>query len=271
MFIYSDGCENTMPDARCASESESDRESKKFFWDASLQAQRMEDRWYAAMQRKEVADMPDVNYLLKQPHVNAKMREHVVVWMIQAVDSLSLLPETLFTGVRLLDMVLSKKAATTKNLQLLCIASLGLASKFHEDDGGPYISDWIWLCDDAYERDAVAHAQRLICQWLDHNMTTPTTFDFLQELAAKNGISADARSVAEHLAELCLLDYAMLKYKPSVIAAACLDLARSDDSQSVDPEIGRCIADLVALHKKLSESKTFVRAKNEACCTLLNS
>jgi G2/mitotic-specific cyclin 1/2 len=160
---------------------------------------------------REAAGMPNPHYMELQREIDAKMRTILVAWMSDAVASFALPPEALFTAVRLMDQFLSKKQVSTARLQLVGVAALNIASKFHMDCGIPSMADWEWMCDDEYTIEQIVRMERIVLNVLDHDVHTPTVFDFLDE--------DDRASV--HLAEISLLSCAFLRYRPSAIAQAC--------------------------------------------------
>ncbi|QPB44386.1 G2/mitotic-specific cyclin [Medusavirus stheno T3] len=200
----------------------------------------MEDR-YAAMQALEMADVPRADYMDGQPHINAEMRASVVGWMMEAAESFELLPEVLALAVRLFDMTLSKWTSTRTQLQLIGIVALSLATKFHEDVRTFFVEDWKEIADDVYSRKKIAGAEHKMAAMLDYNMTTPTAFDFAQEIAAMAG-ATEAPEAALQQIELSMLSYDALEFVPSLVAAASLHMA--DVGLDVERHSGYSASDL---------------------------
>ena len=65
-----------------------------------------------------------------QPQITAYHRERLVEWLIGLQANLRLLPETLFITVNIVDRYLSRKRLSLKQLQLLGLTALFIASKF---------------------------------------------------------------------------------------------------------------------------------------------
>lgn len=200
----------------------------------------MENR-YAAMKAREEADMLRADYMDGQPHIDAEMRKEVVQWMVASVRCFELLPEVLASAVRLFDMALAKWKTTRKIIQLIGIAGLALAQKFHDDDKDVLVEDWRWISDDIYTRKGIAGAQRKMAVLLDYNMATPTAFDFVHEIAMMADMPK-VPDVALYRIELSMLDYAMLRFAPSLVAAASLRM--SDETLDLEKHTGYSDDDL---------------------------
>ena len=72
------------------------------------------------------------DYMPSQSHINEKMRMILVDWLIEVHNKFELLPETLYLAIDLVDRYLSKKVVSRRELQLVGIASMLLASKYEE-------------------------------------------------------------------------------------------------------------------------------------------
>lgn len=69
-------------------------------------------------------------YMNIQKDINPTMRTILVDWLIEVQENFELFHETLYLGVRLVDMYLSKKEVLRENLQLVGATCLLIASKF---------------------------------------------------------------------------------------------------------------------------------------------
>lgn len=70
------------------------------------------------------------DYMCRQPDLNASMRALVVNWMVEVQENFELNHETLYLGVKLVDLYLSKVRITKNKLQLIACASLFVAAKY---------------------------------------------------------------------------------------------------------------------------------------------
>lgn len=71
-------------------------------------------------------------YMDLQPEINAKMRSILVDWLIEVHHKFELTPETLYLTVNIVDRFLSVKLVPRRELQLVGISSMLLASKYEE-------------------------------------------------------------------------------------------------------------------------------------------
>ncbi|PQP93049.1 hypothetical protein Pyn_14330 [Prunus yedoensis var. nudiflora] len=71
-------------------------------------------------------------YMALQPEINPKMRSILVDWLIEVHHKFELMPETLYLTINLIDRFLSVKVVPRRELQLVGISSMLLASKYEE-------------------------------------------------------------------------------------------------------------------------------------------
>lgn len=64
-----------------------------------------------------------------------------------------------------------------------------------------------------------------VLRTLEFNVTTPSPFRFLQRYAKLMEADQKAFNLAWYLIELPLIEYKMLKYKPSLVSSAALFVA----------------------------------------------
>ena len=72
------------------------------------------------------------DYMGSQPDINAKMRSILVDWLIEVHRKFELMPETLYLTLNIVDRFLSVKAVPRRELQLVGISSMLIASKYEE-------------------------------------------------------------------------------------------------------------------------------------------
>ena len=65
-----------------------------------------------------------------------------------------LMPETLFLTINLIDRFLACQTVARKNLQLVGITAMMLASKY-EEIWAPEVKDFVYISDKAYTKDQV--------------------------------------------------------------------------------------------------------------------
>lgn len=72
------------------------------------------------------------DYMCTQPDINTKMRSILVDWLIEVHHKFELMPETLYLTINIVDRFLSMKVVSRRELQLVGISSMLLASKYEE-------------------------------------------------------------------------------------------------------------------------------------------
>lgn len=73
-----------------------------------------------------------LDYMASQPDINDKMRSILVDWLIDVHRKFELMPETLYLTINIVDRFLSIKVVPRKELQLVGISSMLIASKYEE-------------------------------------------------------------------------------------------------------------------------------------------
>ncbi|XP_051123491.1 cyclin-B2-3-like isoform X2 [Andrographis paniculata] len=128
------------------------------------------------------------DYMLKQFDINERMRGILIDWLIEVHYKFELMEETLYLTVNLIDRFLAVQTVVRKKLQLVGITALLLACKY-EEVSVPVVEDLILITDRAYCRQEVLQMVEM---------------------------------VAFFLMELSLVEYEMVKFQPSVLAAAAI-------------------------------------------------
>ncbi|KAF7041508.1 hypothetical protein CFC21_051295 [Triticum aestivum] len=128
---------------------------------------------------------------------------------------------------------------TRDKLQLLGVASLFVAAKY-EEIHVPKLDKFSDITDGTYTNQQVVKMEADILKYLNFQMGSPTVRTFLLRflISCCGGNCASAKRLELmccYLAELSLLDYDCIRFLPSVIAAACLFLARFTISPKICP------------------------------------
>ena len=160
-------------------------------------------------------------YMHRQKDIGHAMRTILVDWLIEVQENFELFHETLYLGVKLVDIYLSRKEVLREYLQLVGATCLLIASKFevtlkfvqdfaHEilcclaiyygglslnfrvgvyflqELSPPLVDDFLYLCDDAYKRDQILSMEREVLLVLDYDINIPIAYRFLRRLARVN-------------------------------------------------------------------------------------
>ncbi|PRQ35243.1 putative cyclin [Rosa chinensis] len=208
------------------------------------------------------------DYLDKQPDLNSKMRSILVDWLIDVHRKFELTPETFYLTVNIIDRFLSRRMVTRRELQLVGISSMVIASKY-EEVWAPQVEDFVCLSDYTYTGSQIRAMEKAILEKLGWYLTVPTPYVFLARYI-KASISPDdeMRHMVFFLAELGALDYrTTIRYSPSMIAAAAVYAARCTLNKKSfwtetlkhhtgysEEQLRECAKVLVGFHLKAAES-----------------
>lgn len=179
---------------------------------------------YKHLHSDEGLHLPQPNFMERQPHVNAKMRAILVDWLVDVHKKYKLRPETLFLAISLVDRFLEKRTTARRHLQLVGVTALLVAAKF-EELYPPQIQDVVYVTDKAYTKDDVLRMEVSMLTVLDFKICRPTAVHFLDRYKVVNSCSEEHCDLASYLLELTLVEYKMVKYSPSHVAAAALLLS----------------------------------------------
>ncbi|NWX96685.1 CCNB2 protein, partial [Nothoprocta ornata] len=157
--------------------------------------------------------------------INGRMRAILVDWLVQVHSRFQLLQETLYMCVAVMDRFLQSHPVPRKRLQLVGITALLLASKY-EEMFSPDVADFVYITDNAYTGDEVREMEMVILRELNFDLGRPLPLHFLRRASKAGEADAEQHTLAKYLMELTLVDYDMVQYHPSEIAAAALCLSQ---------------------------------------------
>ena len=164
---------------------------------------------------------PKYNYMARQKEINEQMRSILVDWLIDVHSKFGFTDETLFMTILLIDRYLTLNNIQRKKLQLVGITALLIACK-HEEIDLPKIDDFIYITDNAYVKDEVIKMEDSILKILNFDLLYPSPIKFYEYLSLYFGFDKKMHFTGKYLMESFLVDIKYVKYKPSVIACACI-------------------------------------------------
>jgi len=185
---------------------------------------------YRYLKNCELKNLPKWNYMAKQTDITHTMRSILVDWLVEVGEEYKLQTETLHLAVSYIDRFLSYMAVQRSKLQLVGAACMFIAAKY-EEIYPPDVSEFVYITDDTYTKRQVLRMEHLVLKVLDFELSSPTTFLFLNKILEMEGVERALKeklcALSAYLAELSLVDGEnFLKYKPSLVAAASVALAR---------------------------------------------
>lgn len=174
----------------------------------------------------QLRNRPDPFYLDRvQPDMNSNMRAILIEWLVEVADEYTLLSDTLFQSVNYLDRYLSKVPVHRSKLQLVGIACMWIASKY-EEEYSPSARQFCEITENTYTVKQLLEMEREVLRQLNYECTVPTTKIFLRRCLQVCDAGEDLHYTASYIAELSLLDHHMLRFLPSMIAAAAVLITR---------------------------------------------
>lgn len=177
---------------------------------------------------------PYPNYMkIKQKDINDKMRVILFDWLIDVHLKWKLLHETLFITFNIIDRYLGVKPTQRDELQCVGVGALLLACKY-EEIYFPEISDFQEITDNAFSKQEILKKESDILFCLKYDITVPSALRFFEIFNVYLKLEGREKYSALYLIELCIFDYSMLKFKPSLIATGCMMLVISHNKKLKD-------------------------------------
>lgn len=187
------------------------------------------------------------NYIKEQKDITEKMREILVDWIINVHLKFKLLKETLFLSIILIDRYLQNVQISRKNLQLVGVASLLISCKY-EEIYLPTIKSFIYITDNAYEKEELLDMERNILSNLGYDISYPSLLRYMEMLFIKLNYINDIflTNKMYFLLELLLTKLIFYKYTHIELVIACflLSFKSNDDNYEEKKEelIKKCFS-----------------------------
>ncbi|KAF3833090.1 hypothetical protein F7725_026755 [Dissostichus mawsoni] len=196
---------------------------------------------YSYLHVLEVEQAVRPNYM-QHYEITERMRALLVDWLVQVHSRFQLLQETLYLTVAVLDRFLQVQPVSRRKLQLVGVTAMLVACKY-EEMYAPEVGDFAYITDSAFTKAQILEMEQLILRTLNFELGRPLPLHFLRRASKVgkfckkiNEISlvwmvvpqsdVERHTLAKYLMELTLLDYNMVHYRPSEIAAASLALSQ---------------------------------------------
>lgn len=175
--------------------------------------------------KAEASSCVPPNYMDQQHDINERMRGILIDWLIEVHYKFELMDETLYLTVNLIDRFLAIQPVVKKKLQLVGVTAMLLACKY-EEVSVPVVEDLILISDKAYSRKEVLEMERLMVNTLHFNMSVPTPFVFMRRFLKAAQSDKKLELLSFFIIELSLVEYEMLKFPPSLLAASAIYTAQ---------------------------------------------
>jgi len=183
---------------------------------------------YDFLREKEATRIIPYDYLSRHTNITNQMRRVMVDWLSEVHQFFHLMNETFFLCIDILDRYLSCTSMNVEkqNLQLICVTSLLIATKYEELFSLTcghlvYIS-----CNSCTKEDIIALEQQIL-KSIDFYVTQPSPLHFLRRLSKVAGSDCLVHNLCKFIIEMSVMEVKMLKYLPSHIAASSVYIARN--------------------------------------------
>ncbi|EPX75287.1 G1/S-specific B-type cyclin Cig2 [Schizosaccharomyces octosporus yFS286] len=190
-----------------------------------LMVEEYEPEIFSYMESLESKCLPSATYMDKQQELTWKMREILNEWLVEIHTNFCLMPETLFLAVNIVDRFLSLRACSLTKFQLIGISALLIASKY-EEVMCPSIQNFVYMTDGAFTAEDVCTAERYILRVLDYDLGFPSPLNLIRRISKCENYDVQTRTLGKYLTEIYLFEHRLLQYRPSMIAASSMYLAR---------------------------------------------
>ncbi|KAE8297724.1 G2/mitotic-specific cyclin-B2 [Larimichthys crocea] len=149
--------------------------------------------------------------------ITERMRALLIDWLVQVHSRFQLLQETLYLTVAVLDRFLQ--------LQLVGVTAMLVACKY-EEMYAPEVGDFAYITDNAFTKSQILEMEQVVLRTLNFELGRPLPLHFLRRASKVASSDVERHTLAKYLMELTLLDYDMVHYRPSEVAAASLCLSQ---------------------------------------------
>ena len=180
------------------------------------------------LSKNEDKYLVDPQYMSNQSDINHRMRAILIDWLIDVHLKYRLLPQTMYICVNLIDRYLAKAETNRAKLQLVGVTAMFIACKY-EEIYPPELKDFVYITDGAYVKSDVLKMENKMLAKLNFDVTFPTQWTLFETYKRKLDLDDKTFKLAWFLMELCLIDYKILKFKMSQIAASAILIAAKNN------------------------------------------
>lgn len=173
----------------------------------------------------ERTTLPNPDYMEHQDDLDWHERNVLIDWLIEVHQKFSLLPETLFLAINILDRFLSHKIAQLAKLQLVGVTAMFIAAKY-EEVLSPHVANFAYVTDTQCSEADILSAERYILATLDYDLSYPNPMNFLRRISKADNYDIQTRTLGKYLLEIGVVDHKFMAHRPSLIAAASMYMSR---------------------------------------------
>lgn len=168
-------------------------------------------------------------YMHTQIDINCKMRAILIDWIVEVHLKFKLADPTLYLTCHIIDRFCMQENVHRSKLQLVGVTALLIACKY-EEIFPTEVRDCVYITDHAYTREEVLEMEQTILRRLKFEITVPTPWTFLVRFLKVAKATDRQHHRAQYYLERCLQEHDGLSFRPSMLAAASVFLARIPDA-----------------------------------------
>uniref|UniRef100_A0A0D9Y5P6 Uncharacterized protein n=1 Tax=Oryza glumipatula TaxID=40148 RepID=A0A0D9Y5P6_9ORYZ len=181
---------------------------------------------YTHLREAETRKRPSTDFMETiQKDVNPSMRAILIDWLVEVAEEYRLVPDTLYLTVNYIDRYLSGNEINRQRLQLLGVACMLIAAKY-EEICAPQVEEFCYITDNTYFRDECWNESNSNNSLIAYNRRFVRVAQVSDELFIVQDPALHLEFLANYVAELSLLEYNLLSYPPSLVAASAIFLAK---------------------------------------------
>ncbi|KAF1777016.1 Cyclin-like [Phytophthora cactorum] len=165
--------------------------------------------------KHEVKYLPEADYIgTVQLDINEKMRTILVDWLVEVGEEYELDSQTFHKAVNLVDRCLKKIKINRNN------------SSFLAEVYGPNVEEFVYISDQTYTADEMLDMEVQVLNALQYRVASTTCYGFMHRYVKAGCTTDKQRSLVLYLCDFALLFYHMVRFKPSILVASAVYLAR---------------------------------------------
>lgn len=168
-------------------------------------------------------------YMHTQMDINCKMRAILIDWIVEVHLKFKLADPTLYLTCHIIDRFCMLENVHRSKLQLVGVTALLIACKY-EEIYPTEVRDCVYITDHAYTREEVLDMEQMILRRLKFQITVPTPWTFLVRFLKVAKATDRQHHRAQYYLERCLQEHDGLSFRPSMLAATSVFLARIPDT-----------------------------------------
>jgi G2/mitotic-specific cyclin-B, other len=226
---------------------------------------------YQELRIREIKLSPTPGYLTLQPDLNDMMVSIMIDWLVQlqganhgprssSLDDVSM--DALYLAANIIHRFLSKSDTDIKRseFQLVGVTAYFIAAKY-EDLYPPFLSDLVYICDNSCSQHDILSMEVRILKTLNYRVSAPTARNFLSRYLKAAKAHETVTHVANYILDGTLLNYNLLEFRPSQLAAASVLIANSKSegrplwSSTLEHYTGYSESEVISVAKSVLEEK----------------